>query len=163
MTKYFSDAIIIIVNEREVMIMIREICFDMDGTIADLYSVNGWLDYLIAEDVTPYAQAKVMLNMSALARQLNRLQRKGYTIKIISWLSKNGSDDYNARVTETKKAWLKKHLTSVHFDDIIIVKYGTPKQTLGKGILFDDEIDNRQAWDGIAYDVNNILEILKNL
>ena len=153
----------IIVNEREVMVMNKEICFDMDGTIADLYSVNGWLDYLIAEDVTPYAQAKVMLNMSALARHLNRLQRNGYTIKIISWLSKNGSDDYNARVTETKKAWLKKHLASVHFDDIIIVRYGTPKQTLGKGILFDDEIGNRQAWNGIAYDVNNILEILKNL
>ena len=101
--------------------------------------------------------------MSALARHLNRLQRKGYTIKIISWLSKNGSDDYNDRVTETKKAWLKKHLASVHFDDIIIVKYGTPKQTLGKGILFDDEIGNRQAWNGIAYDVNNILEILRNL
>ena len=153
----------IIVNEREVTVMNKEICFDMDGTIADLYSVNGWLDYLIAEDVTPYAQAKVMLNMSALARHLNRLQRKGYTIKIISWLSKNGSDDYNDRVTETKKAWLKKHLASVHFDDIIIVKYGTPKQTLGKGILFDDEIGNRQAWNGVAYDVNNILEILKNL
>ena len=153
----------IIVNEREVMVMNKEICFDMDGTIADLYSVNRWLDYLIAEDVTPYAQAKVMLNMSALARHLKRLQRKGYTIKIISWLSKNGSDDYNDRVTETKKAWLKKHLASVHFDDIIIVKYGTPKQTLGKGILFDDEIGNRQAWNGIAYDVNNILEILRNL
>ena len=163
MTNKIINDIIIIVNEREVMIMIREICFDMDGTIADLYSVNGWLDYLIAEDVTPYAQAKVMLNMSALARQLNRLQRKGYTLKIISWLSKNGSDDYNARVTETKKAWLKKHLTSVHFDDIIIVKYGTPKQTLGNGILFDDEISNRQAWTGIAYDVHNILEILRNL
>lgn len=143
--------------------MRKEICFDMDGTIADLYSVNGWLDYLIAEDVTPYIQARVMLNMSVLARQLNRLQRKGYTIKIISWLSKNGSDNYNEKVTKAKKAWLKKHLASVKFDDVVIVKYGTPKQTLGNGILFDDEIQNRKNWDGIAYDVNNILEILKNL
>lgn len=141
----------------------KEICFDMDGTIANLYSVNGWLDYLMAEDTTPYEQAKVMLNMSILARQLNRLQKKGYIIKIISWLAKNGSDDYNARVTKTKKAWLKKHLASVQFDEVIIVKYGTPKQTLGNGILFDDEIQNRKNWNGIAYDVNNILEILKNL
>ena len=122
----------IIVNEREVTVMNKEICFDMDGTIADLYSVNGWLDYLIAEDVTPYAQAKVMLNMSALARHLNRLQRKGYTIKIISWLSKNGSDDYNARVAETKKAWLEKHLASVQSHDIITVRYSTPKQKQDK-------------------------------
>lgn len=143
--------------------MNKEICFDMDGTIADLYSVNGWLDYLIAEDVTPYAQAKVMLNMSMLARQLNRLQKKGYTLKVISWLSKNGTDDYNARVTETKIAWLRQHLPSVHFDEIIIVKYGTPKQMFGNGILFDDEKPNRDNWNGVAYDVNNILEILKKL
>ena len=145
------------------MLMNKEICFDMDGTIADLYSVNGWLDYLIAEDVTPYTQAKVMLNMSALARQLNRLQRKGYTIKIISWLSKTGSDDFNAEVTQAKLAWLRQHLPSVHFDEIIIVEYGTPKQMFGNGILFDDEKPNRDNWNGVAYDVDNILEILKKL
>ena len=27
------------------------ICFDMDGTIANLYGVENWLEYLIAEDV----------------------------------------------------------------------------------------------------------------
>ena len=27
------------------------ICFDMDGTIADLYGVEGWLDDLISENV----------------------------------------------------------------------------------------------------------------
>ena len=147
--------------------MIREICFDMDGTIADLYSVNGWLDYLIAEDVTPYAQAKVMLNMSALARHLNRLQRKGYTIKIISWLSKNGSDDYNDRVTETKKAWLKKHLASVHFDDIIIVKYGTTKANCtrhhkGYQVLVDDNADVRKGWN-LGHTINANEDILSAL
>lgn len=29
------------------------IWFDMDGTIADLYGVDGWLEMLIAEDPTP--------------------------------------------------------------------------------------------------------------
>ena len=46
------------------------ICFDMDGTIADLYGVENWLDNLIAENVKPYAEAKPMLNLSALARKL---------------------------------------------------------------------------------------------
>lgn len=27
--------------------------FDMDGTIADLYGVDNWLEMLIAEDTTP--------------------------------------------------------------------------------------------------------------
>ena len=142
------------------------ICFDMDGTIADLYSVENWLDYLIAEDVKPYAEAKVLLNMNTLARRLNALQCKGYEIVIISWLSKYGSDDYNAKVTKAKLNWLHKHLHSVAFDEINIVKYGTCKSqfaTSSSDILFDDEEKNRADWTGHAYDVNNILGVLKNL
>ena len=58
---------------------------------------------------------------------------------------------------------LAKHLASVKFDNISIVAYGTPKSTCGKGILFDDEEPNRKEWEGVAYDVNNIIKILKNL
>lgn len=142
------------------------ICFDMDGTIANLYKVNGWLEYLLAEDVKPYAEAEVMVNMNSLARVLNRLQKNGYEIGIISWLSKSGSDKYNAEVAKVKKAWLKKHLASVQFDFVEIVKYGTDKnivQTSASDILFDDEIGNRENWKGIAYNVENILEVLKAL
>ena len=74
-----------------------KICFDMDGTIADLYGVENWLEYLIAENVKPYEAAKPLVNMSALARRLNTLQRKGYEIGVISWTSKNGSAEYNAK------------------------------------------------------------------
>lgn len=142
------------------------ICFDMDGTIADLYKVEGWLENLIAEDVRPYREAEVMLNMNVLARQLNKLQAAGHEIVIISWLSKCGSDDYDARVTETKKAWLRKHLGSVKFNEINIVKYGTCKAQFARSendILFDDEEPNRKAWTGKAYNVNNIIEVLKSL
>lgn len=142
------------------------ICFDMDGTIANLYKVNNWLEYLLAEDTTPYAEAEVMVNMNSLARVLNRLQRNGYEIGIISWTSKNGSDDYNARVAEVKKNWLKIHLASVTFNFIEIVKYGTDKNIVNTGnndILFDDEIGNRENWKGTAYNVDNIIEVLKGL
>ena len=43
------------------------ICFDMDGTIADLYAVDNWLAKLRAEDETPYAEAAPMWDMTALA------------------------------------------------------------------------------------------------
>ena len=72
------------------MTEIRTINFDMDGTIADLYGVANWLDFLIAEDATPYVVAKPLVNMQVLSRLLNKLQRNGYTINIISWTSKNG-------------------------------------------------------------------------
>lgn len=143
-----------------------KIWFDMDGTIADLYGVDGWLNYLINSDVYPYANARPLLHLSTLARMLNKLQREGYEIGIISWLSKSGTDAYNQAVTDAKMEWLKKHLASVHFDTIHIVKYGTPKEIFSsseKDILFDDEEKNRQNWNGKAFDVDNILGILKNL
>ena len=143
--------------------MTKAIYFDMDGTIANLYGVDNWLDYLIKYDSTPYEIAKPMLNMSVLARILNRLQRKGYIIGIISWLSKTSTPEYGEKVRQAKINWLKKHLKSVKFDSIQIVNYGTPKYTLGKGILFDDEIENRNAWGEGAYDVDNILRVLKTL
>ena len=140
--------------------------FDMDGTIANLYGVENWLAMLTAEDPTPYAEALPLLRLSALARRLNNLQRNGYNIAIISWLSKTGSAEYNERVTEAKLNWLAKHMPSVNWDRIIIVPYGTPKQNFCENpldILFDDEVKNRDNWTGRAYDVQNIMEVLKNL
>lgn len=140
--------------------------FDMDGTIANLYGVENWLDYLIAEDTTPYEVAIPLLRLSALAKRINNLQRKGYELAIISWLSKGGSDEYNEAVIEAKLRWLAKHLPSVHWDYINIVPYGTPKQNFCESpldILFDDEQRNRDNWTGRAYDVRNILEILKEI
>lgn len=139
------------------------IWFDMDGTLADLYGVKDWLTKLRASDPSPYADAAPLLRMASLARVLNRLQREGYKIGIISWLSKCGSFEYNEAVIEAKQNWLKVHLKSVKFDYIDIVEYGTPKQDGRDGILFDDEEKNREDWNGTAYNVENIIEILKAL
>lgn len=138
--------------------------FDMDGTIADLYGVENWLDYLINSDPYPYANAKPLVRLSALARKLNALQRQGYYLGIISWLSKSGTPEYNEEVTTAKLAWLAKHLPSVKWDRISIVPYGTPKEKYcftAEDVLFDDEEKNRLAWQGVAYDVGNILDTLK--
>lgn len=141
------------------------IYFDMDGTIANLYSVENWLPKLRAYDPSPYEEAAPMLRFCSLARRLNTLQRNGYKIGIISWLSKDPNPAYSAKVTAAKYYWLKKHLPSVNFDEIRIVPYGTPKSTLASeiGILFDDEEPNRKEWEeagGVAYGVENIMEIL---
>ena len=140
-----------------------QINFDMDGTLANFYGVDGWLDFLMCGDPTPYAEAKPLFNFSALARVLHRLQKEGHEICIISWLAKNSNDDFDNMVIETKKKWLAKHLPSVVWDRVTIVPYGTPKEQLGCDILFDDEIQNRENWIGQAYDVENILEVLKAL
>lgn len=144
----------------------RTIWWDMDGTIANLYAVENWLPMLRAEDTTPYEEAEVMWNMSQLARLMNRVQKLGYKLGIISWTSKGGSDRYNAEVANAKMAWLKVHLASVQFDEVCIVKYGTPKSLVMQtenDILFDDEERNRDNWLGEAYEPDMMIKVLKAL
>lgn len=146
--------------------MTKAIMFDMDGVLAGLYDVPNWLEYLLASDPTPYKVARPLVNMSRLARILNRLQAEGWHIGIVSWLSKNATAEYNNAVTIAKKEWLTHHLNSVHWDEIKIIPYGTPKQEVVDvigGILFDDELSNRENWVGIAYDETRIFEILRTL
>ena len=139
------------------------IYFDMDGTIADLYGVENWLEDLLHEEVYPYTAAKPLVNMNSLARILNRLIRNGHTVNIISWTSRNGSESYNNAVKKAKIKWLETHLRSVHFTSIIIIPYGTPKELYGEGILFDDEENNRIAWGSNAYSETEIFQILRTL
>ena len=144
----------------------KAIYFDMDGTIADLYSVEGWLPMLRAHNATPYAQAKTMVNMRVLARLLNKAQREGYTIGVVSWLAKGSTPQYDTEVTNAKLKWLNTHLKSVVWDEVHIVEYGTPKHNIvgcPNGILFDDEIHNRNMWTGTAYDTQDIVGIIKEL
>lgn len=127
-----------------------DICFDMDGTLADLYGVPDWLEKLEAENTSPYKEAAPMFKLSGLARRLNNLQRRGATLTVISWTAKNGSGDYNKRVAETKEKWLKSHLPSVKWDNIIIIPYGTDKGSMVENeiaILFDDDRKVREEWE----------------
>ena len=142
------------------------IYFDMDGTIANLYGVNGWLESIINRDASPYTNAEPMVRMNSLARVLNNLIKRGYKVGIVSWLAKNSTEEYDKAVTEAKLNWLKTHLKSVEFEEIHIVPYGTPKHEVvanPNGILFDDEEPNRANWLGTAYNVNAIIETLKGL
>lgn len=144
----------------------RNIYLDMDGTFANLYAVEGWLGYLIEKNPYPYMVAEPMVNMKWLARTIHELQAQGWTVNIISWLSKTSTPLYDELVTQAKLEWLHKRLPSVTFDEIHIAPYGTPKSTFAKGdikILFDDELNNRNEWQGIAFDEKNLLKSLRNL
>lgn len=144
--------------------MKNTIWFDLDGTLAGLYDVPNWLPMLIAADPAPYKLAAPLVNMNKLARTLNKLQRAGYKLGIISWLSKSSTPEYDEAVTAAKLWWLKKHLNSVQWDEINIVAYGRNKwEVCKKGILFDDELNNRLTWGENAYKPSEIFDILKTL
>ena len=139
---------------------------DMDGTIANLYGVEDWLPKLRSCDPSPYTEATVMCNMSILARYLNKLQKQGYWIGIISWTAKDAPEYYNHMVADAKRKWLATHLASVNFDFTIITEYGIPKErwmNTEEDILFDDNKDIREEWNGTAYKPCDMIKILKEL
>ena len=140
-----------------------KIWFDMDGTIADLYNVANWLKMLHAHDETPYAIAKPILNLSTLARLMNKAQRNGYEICIVSALAKNSTPEYDEKVKTAKINWLKKHLKSVNFNEIRFVPYWFTKNDVNTGadILFDDETRHLENWTGTAVHASKMIETLK--
>lgn len=142
------------------------IFLDMDGTIADLYGVKDWLPRLRAYDAKVYAEARPLCNMNTLARKLNRIQRKGVKISVISWGSKDRNPEFLEAVATEKLRWLRQHLRSVSFDEIHIVEYGTKKtifRSSSDDILFDDETENLMDWGMGSFHPDAMASVLEVL
>jgi phosphoglycolate phosphatase-like HAD superfamily hydrolase len=146
----------------------KVIVFDMDGTIADLYGVNGWLEMLKAENPMPYEIARPMYDMNELVEILNELKKIGYIIAITTWLAMGSTKEYDKQVRLAKLAWLEKY--GFPYDEIHLVKYGTTKANCtrklgGFQILVDDNEKIRQGWNlGSTINANeNIIEYLREL
>ena len=146
----------------------KTLVFDMDGTIADLYGVKGWLKMLRAEDPTPYEKARPMYDMVVLTAILWVLKNDGWRIAVTSWLAKDSSPEYNAKVRQAKRNWLNRY--DFPYDEIHLVKYGTTKADCtrkhgGIQILVDDNEKVRNGWHlGDTINANeNIIPILSSL
>lgn len=144
----------------------KAIYFDMDGTIADLYGYEGWLEMLQAENTEPYEKCGVLVDAEELREVLNQFMMLGVKIGVISWSAMNGSKDYNKRTRKAKKNWCDEFFADI-FTEFHVVKYGTPKHRVAKekdSILVDDNAEVRQAWKGKTIDANeNIISLLKEL
>lgn len=127
--------------------MTKELIFDMDGTIADLYGYPDWLARLRSEDPRPYAEAKPMYDMDTLVILLKLLKAVGFEVAVVSWGSKEASRDYNRETKRAKKSWLDTF--DFPYDRLHVVKYGTPKANYIRNdlsILLDDNKDVREAF-----------------
>ncbi len=143
--------------------MEKKIWLDCDGTWVDLYGVNGWLADLQSHNPRPYKEAKPLIHLSTFARTIHELQAQGWEVNIVTWLSKNSTEKYDKAVAKTKLEYFSKHLPSVKFNKIKILKYGTPKSSVGNGILFDDEAKNRDEWHGVACSEKNLIKKMRAL
>ena len=154
------------------MMNVKMVCFDMDGTIADLYGVEGWLTDLRRYNAMPYRKAEPMWDMAELADLLRQVQAIGIEVRIITWLSKETTADYDRAVRQAKRDWLEFY--GFPYDHFHGVQYGATKadsirKYLDEGetaILFDDNAKVRQGWHmGEAIDptTTDIIEVLRNL
>ena len=131
--------------------MSKAIVFDLDGCLVDFYSVDGWLNYLIAEDATPYAVAEPYGDSKAINAALATLQGMGYVIEVVSWLSN--------------------YYPCIDPSNVHVVAHGTNKWRVSNnkgGVLFDDEQGNIDNWNkhsnsGIGIQVTNSDTVLSTL
>ncbi len=148
--------------------MNRTLVFDMDGTIANLYGVENWLEDLRAYNPRTYRVAEPMYDMEVLKTILLALKAQGWKIVVTSWLSKESTREYDNLLRVEKREWIER----VEFtaDEIHIVKYGTTKANCtrklgGFQVLVDDNAEVRKGWHlGDTINANeNILEKLVDL
>ena len=147
--------------------MNKVLVFDMDGTLADFYGVEGWLDDLHARNVRPYAEARPLVDMAELRNILLQLQDFGWHVVVTSWLAKDSTKVYDDAVRTVKHDWLDTF--DFPYDELHFVKYGTTKANCtrkygGRQVLFDDNEKVRNGWNlGEAIDAVDMIEYLKGL
>ena len=150
--------------------MKKMICFDMDGTIADLYGVSNWKEQLRKENPTPYIEARPIFAPARLNLVIERLMAQGWEIRIITWLSKDSSSQYKKAVTQAKKEWLRKYHFPYH--KAHFVQYGTTKADCIRkvkpdfALLIDDSEKVRNGWHlGATLDptYTDMIKILEDL
>ena len=152
--------------------MVKMICFDMDGTIADLYGVKNWLPMLESHNPMPYRIAKPLWDMDELALTLMTLQKKGIEIRIVTWLAKGATAEYDRAVRLAKVDWLRHY--DFPFEHFHGIKFGTTKANCVRkylaenetAILIDDNAKVRKGWtlgETIDPTTCNLVEVLKGL
>ena len=145
--------------------MRKVIVFDMDGTIADFYGVEGWLDDLHASNPRPSEVAKPLVDIAVLNELLGLLKAQGWTICVTSWLANDSSKEFDKLVRIAKRKWLEKY--DFPYDEIHLVKYGTTKANCtrhhkGYQVLVDDNADVRKGWN-LGHTINANEDILSAL
>lgn len=126
----------------------QKVYLDMDGTIADLYGQQNWLQKIHAETVGLFSSCNAFITESEL---LSLFPQDNYEIAILSMTPKNASKEYCAQVIKEKNEWLDKNFPSII--KRIFKPYGYNKNLKNSknAILIDDNETIRNNFKGLAY------------
>lgn len=140
------------------------IYFDMDGTIASLFTIANFSERLNNGDTSVFLECKPMFNANAMEEVITALKDKGYKIGIISYVRKENNPRQGRA---DKKAWLAEHFP--YADEVHIVRETVSKWKVAKdkdnSYLIDDCKKNRKEWEnGLtinAYKADIVKELWK--
>lgn len=131
----------------------RTVYFDMDGTLADLYSVHDVFHRLDNNDASVYYEAAPI---PKYVEMLKEFKRMGYRVGIITAGSRfpPGTPDdvkavMNVETEKAKLAWLDKEQLSGFVDTFQFIPYGVSKYDVAEdktAILVDDEDKVLNKW-----------------
>jgi len=129
--------------------------FDMDGTIADLYNEEGWLEALRDEKQEIFEILRPMLDIYALFADIEELAdiyEVNLKIGVITWTPMEATYKYQKECEFSKAAWLGSQYV-LDIDRFFAIPYGTPKQSIIKKgckdyqILVDDNREVLKRWN----------------
>ena len=132
----------------------KSIWFDMDGTIAELYKVEGWLTSLREKDWSVYNECAPRHNYQRINAAIEALVEQGWEVGVITWGSKGigWSKDLD-EIGEIKFNWLCKFFPTLADGHFACIPYGYSKAQ------YLEEMDDIYA---VAYLVDDNKEVREN-
>lgn len=133
-----------------------KVYLDMDGTIANLYEQENWLERLRKEDKEIFLNCKPMISQEQL---LELFSPNKYEIIILTMTPMACSEEYHKQVIEQKNKWLNEYYPKL--TKRIFKKYGKNKnlKNSNKAILIDDNEDIRNNFKGRAINPINLWQM----
>ena len=125
----------------------KTVYLDMDGTIADLYNQENWLDKLINEDEKIFLNCKPMITEQEL---LKIFPTSKYDLRICSMTPKNATKEYCQNVIEQKNSWLDKFFPSITKRHYLPYGHNKNYKNSKNCILVDDNETIRANYKGLA-------------
>ena len=124
-----------------------KVYLDMDGTIAGLYDIAGWLPRLRNEDSHIFEECRPMISEAKLYEYF---PKDKYDIRSCSMTPKGASKQYCQNVIAQKNKWLDEHFPSL--SKRYYLPYGSNKnyKNSSSHILVDDNATIRENYRGKA-------------
>lgn len=133
----------------------KSIWFDMDGTIAELYKVEGWLPKLRNNEWSVYSECAPRAHANRIRNAVAALIEEGWQVGVITWASKgvDWGKDLDA-IAEVKFNWLCQFFPEIADGKFACIPYG-----YSKAVFLEEMAENHGDHYSLCYLVDDNKEV----